>query len=93
MPHGSNNMGAASCVQTWINSAMTYESPMLIFKTCNGQTEHNGQPHAMMDEAITGHKLHCPDRDKHLTSLLLCPDCGTRYAVIRTRDSSRVRPT
>jgi hypothetical protein len=30
--------------------------------------------------ALTGHMWHCPDCDEHLTSLLLCPKCGARYA-------------
>jgi hypothetical protein len=28
---------------------------------------------------LSGHDLHCPDCDKHLTSLFLCPECGQRY--------------
>jgi RNA polymerase subunit RPABC4/transcription elongation factor Spt4 len=32
-----------------------------------------------LDESLTGHRLHCPKCGRHLTTLLLCPECGTRY--------------
>lgn len=64
---------------------MTYQCPILVFKTCDGQHEHDDQEHSAMDESITGHKLHCPDCDQHLTSLLLCLKCGRRYAITHTR--------
>lgn len=36
--------------------------------------------HCKDDEyRITGHFWHCPSCDSHLTSLGLCPECGTRY--------------
>lgn len=28
---------------------------------------------------MAGHYWHCPNCDVHLTSLGLCPECGTRY--------------
>ena len=31
---------------------------------------------------LSKHKWHCPDCDVHLTSLLLCPECGIRYDAI-----------
>ena len=45
---------------------------------CNGH-EHYGGPHSALDFALTHHNLHCPACDVHLTSLLLCPECGTRH--------------
>jgi hypothetical protein len=35
-----------------------------------------------LDESITGHRLHCLNCDFHLTSLLLCPECGIRYEIV-----------
>jgi hypothetical protein len=49
------------------------------FKYCDGEHERHGQPHSMLDEKLSGHNLHCPACDVHLTSLLLCPECGTRH--------------
>lgn len=28
---------------------------------------------------LSGHTLHCPQCNEHLTSLFLCPNCGQRY--------------
>lgn len=39
----------------------------------------NGNDKTQLDESITGHRLHCRHCDSHLTSLLMCPDCGRRY--------------
>ena len=69
---------------------MTYESPVLVLLTCDSHHERHGQAHHAMDEAITGHRLHCPECDCHLTSLLLCPECGERYMVIRTKDAKQL---
>lgn len=49
------------------------------FKTCDGRHERHGQPHSLLDESLAGHRLHCPVCDVHLTSLMLCPNCGTRF--------------
>lgn len=34
------------------------------------------------DHRLTGHGLHCPTCDQHLTSLLMCAKCGTRPTVL-----------
>lgn len=33
----------------------------------------------MLDYQLTKHNAHCKKCGSHLTSLLLCPECGTRY--------------
>lgn len=33
----------------------------------------------MLDFEITGNNAFCPGCKSHLTSLLLCPECGIRY--------------
>jgi hypothetical protein len=33
----------------------------------------------MLDDTLAGHSLHCPKCGFHLTSLLLCPECGIRF--------------
>jgi hypothetical protein len=32
-----------------------------------------------LDKSLTGHDLECPRCQSHLTSLLLCPNCGIRF--------------
>lgn len=44
----------------------------MILKHCNGDA-------TQLDAKLAGHEWHCPRCDKHLTSGMLCPECGTRY--------------
>jgi tRNA(Ile2) C34 agmatinyltransferase TiaS len=46
---------------------------MAILIECNEATVHSNRE-------ITRHNYHCPRCNVHLTSLLLCPLCGTRYS-------------
>ena len=39
----------------------------------------DGKDKTQLDESITYHRHHCPVCDVHLTSLLHCPECNTRY--------------
>lgn len=43
-----------------------------------------GNDNGGLDESITGHCYHCPNCNKHLTSLFLCPACFTRYDIPET---------
>lgn len=49
---------------------------------CDGRHERNGGQHNALDYSLAGHHLHCPRCDVHITSLLMCPNCGTRYTLI-----------
>lgn len=44
-----------------------------VLKICNGNDK------TLLDESLSRHKFHCPNCDMHLTSLGLCPHCGTRW--------------
>lgn len=35
-----------------------------------------------LDDSLAGHSIHCPKCNAHLTSLLLCPECGDRYVLV-----------
>ena len=59
-----------------------YQCPVLHFKVCDGNDKTE------LDESITGHRLHCPKCDVHLTSLLLCPECGARYVVTKNEGAA-----
>lgn len=39
----------------------------------------DGRDNSALDASLTGHWWHCPVCNCHLTSLFLCPECGTRY--------------
>lgn len=45
----------------------------------DGLWQCNGRDRSQLDEALTGHRYHCPKCNVHLTSGLLCPKCGKRY--------------
>lgn len=46
----------------------------ILLRLCRGDESE-------LDESLTGHKYHCPKCDVHLTSLGLCPNCGTRFEI------------
>lgn len=52
---------------------MKSKSRFVDMKLCNGVDSSE------LDQALTHHNLHCPDCNVHLTSLFLCPQCGTRF--------------
>ena len=45
-------------------------------------------------DRLTGHRFHCPECGSHLTSLLLCPECGDRYgAKVEVKNGISVEAT
>lgn len=44
----------------------------MMLKHCEGDLTE-------LDAKLSGHRWHCPKCNKHLTSMMLCPECGTRY--------------
>ena len=57
--------------------------------TCDGKHERGDADHSSLDYGLTQHLLHCPVCDVHLTSLLLCPGCGTRYEIFGHKRGDR----
>lgn len=51
-------------------SVIFHDGTMLLI--CNNECESRIR-------GLSGHQLHCPRCNEHLTSLFLCPMCGQRY--------------
>ena len=47
----------------------------ILLRMCPGHDDY------MLDYSMTSHKYHCPKCNIHLTSLMLCCECGTRYNI------------
>lgn len=41
----------------------------------------------LQDHSYIGHIVKCPTCGTNLTSLLLCPDCGIRFKLVRADES------
>ena len=41
---------------------------------------------SQLDDSLAGHSIHCPKCNTHLTSLLLCPECGDWYELMLSTD-------
>jgi len=56
---------------------------------CRAEKEGPTNAHGSLDETLTHHRYHCPRCDVHLTSLLLCSGCGTRYRIAKPVEEQR----